>query len=188
MWSIASGSGENPLPQRITVLQGETKISRDADVILTTILGSCIACCLFDKTAKIGGLNHFLLSQQPKHGVRDAAEAQRYGVYAMEVLVNSLLKSGASRENMTAHLYGGGNFHAGMRDIGAENAAIARDFLLSDGIRLAHEETGGHLARRLDFKAAAGQIRCRTVVPPPVLRSAKPTRIPGIAPGEIELF
>lgn len=174
---------------RVTLLQGESKVSRDPNVVVTTILGSCIACCLYDPVAKIGGMNHFLLSVAPSFSIHDRQEAQRYGVFAMEMLVNEMIKHGATRSGMSAHLYGGANMHRGMANIGTANAAFAHDFLEADQIRLAHADVGGTSARRLDFRAAIGQARCRSVdhaPPEPV-----PVSRPPIAKadfGDVELF
>ncbi len=76
--------------RRINILQGETKVSDDAGVVLTTVLGSCISACLYDPIAKVGGLNHFLLAE-PGSGETDVRSLQRYGVYAMEVLINAMI-------------------------------------------------------------------------------------------------
>jgi len=176
------------LPERrINVLQGTCRVSGEPNVILTTVLGSCIATCLYDPVARIGGMNHFLLSEpSDSTGAKDD-HAQRYGVYAMEVLINEMLKAGATRPNLRAHLYGGANLHVGMKSIGSANAKFATDFLRRDGIPLAHSHIGGNDARRVDFRAASGQARCkvvngeaipeRKVEPPSVCNS-----------GEVELF
>ena len=80
-----------PRQQRHNVLQGEYEVSSDPNLILTTVLGSCIACCLYDPVAGVGGMNHFLLPTPPEH-VRSGPgeEARRYGLYAMEMLVNGI--------------------------------------------------------------------------------------------------
>lgn len=173
--------------RRINVIQGTTYVTDDSQVVLTTVLGSCVACCLFDPFAKVGGMNHFLLSEPRAGTIRDSSEAERYGLYAMELLVNDMLKHGASRSRMRAHLYGGANLHSGMQAIGTNNASFARKFLEDDGIQLSHSHLGGTSARRVDFRAALGQARCR------VVESEMPVEVrrPAIAPaklGEVELF
>ncbi len=170
---------------RHSVLQGEFEVSRDPDLVLTTILGSCIACCLFDPVAKVGGMNHFLLAAPPNsmNGLGD--DATRYGLYAMELLVNEMLKQGAVRATMRAHLYGGANLHSGMRAIGTENALFAEGFLKADGIALVRSDTGGAQARRLDLQPATGKVRCRSVQG--ALPASPAVRLP-VATGEVELF
>jgi chemotaxis protein CheD len=171
--------------RRLTVMQGESHISGEGHVVMTTILGSCIACCLFDVRAKIGGMNHFVLSLPPDSSPSDYGEAQRYGLYAMEVLVNEMLKAGAMRTYMRARLYGGANLHSGMRSIGTDNATFARNFLAADGIALTFADTGGTFARRLDFQPSTGRIRCKLVQE---IVPETPKIPPKAACGEIELF
>jgi hypothetical protein len=98
----ADQSGE----RRILVVQGEYQVSEDPSVVLTTLLGSCVAACMRDPGARVGGMNHFLLP-----GVAEEAhlkDARSYGVHLMELLVNSLMQRGARRERLEAKLFGGG--------------------------------------------------------------------------------
>lgn len=168
-----------PLPRdglrRVSVLQGETRVSTE-DVVLTTVLGSCIAACLYDPLMKVGGLNHFLLAE-PGDGAADPQSMQRYGVYAMEVLINAMLELGAARGRLRARLYGGAAMRDGFRDIGAENARFARRFLADERIALTGEDVGGGNARRVEFRPTLGLARCRHVadtvyVAPPTARPA----------------
>ena len=147
--------------QRITVLQGEHAISRDPLVVLTTILGSCVAACIHDPVRRIGGMNHFLLATPGAlHSVL-RKDAERYGAFAMELLINALIKRGSRRSDLRAHVYGGANLHAGMADIGSANGQLAIEFLERDGIAISRVDLGGQHARRVDFRAASGQARCR---------------------------
>jgi chemotaxis protein CheD len=149
---------------RINIVQGTTYVTDNPEAVLTTVLGSCVACCLFDPIKRIGGMNHFLLPEPGVGMACDSAEAERYGLLAMELLINGMLKQGAMRGDMRAHLYGGANMHSGMQAIGSNNAAFARKFLKDDGIALSHAHLGGTSARRIDFRAALGQARCRVVM------------------------
>lgn len=172
--------------ERINVIQGTNFVSADSNVVLTTVLGSCVACCLFDPRNKVGGMNHFLLAE-PREGARfDAGEAERYGSFAMELLINEMLKAGAMRSNLRAHLYGGANLHVGMQAIGTSNAKFAESFLARDGIPLAHKDLGGTLARRVDFRAALGQARCRVVEAEVPVETRRPMARP--SNGDVELF
>lgn len=171
---------------RHAVVQGESEVTRDRRVTLTTVLGSCVACCLYDATAGVGGMNHFLLPMPPDQAYRSGDEAERYGLYAMELLVNEMLKRGATRPTMRAHLYGGANLHAGMRAIGTGNDRFARTFLQSDRIALVRSDTGGTLARRLDFQAATGRVRCRTILDQ--MPETRPPRVTPPVTGDVELF
>ncbi|MFC3173016.1 chemotaxis protein CheD [Novosphingobium bradum] len=172
--------------RRITVLQGQARVSGRADDELTTILGSCVATCLFDPVAGIGGMNHFLLPEPPDS--HDPAQVDvHYGVYLMEILINDMLRHGAGKERLRAHLYGGANLRAGMAPIGTANAAFARSFLERERIPLLRESLGGTQARRIEFRPATGQVRSR-VVENRLAREAPPIRRPAQGNGEVELF
>lgn len=171
-------------PRRITVLQGEHAVSDDPAVVLTTILGSCVATCIHDPILHIGGMNHFLLASPGVRGCSDTTEAQRYGAYAMEILINELIKRGSRRQDVRAHVYGGACMHRGMRAIGEENGRLAIDFLDRDGIAISHVDLGGNQARRIDFRAASGQARSRlTGIVPAIVAQPKQSPI-----GDVELF
>lgn len=174
--------------RRLTVMQGEMQVSGDPHVVLTTVLGSCIAACLYDPDIKIGGLNHFLLAEPGHaHADSDPRSQQRYGVYAMEVLINAMLTRGAARCRLRARIYGGASLHRGFRDIGATNAAFARAFLRDERIALVGEDIGGTKARRVEFRPTLGLARCRTAPPLAAVerRHAPPSPAPG---GDVELF
>lgn len=168
-------------PVRLTVLQGQARVSGDPRVELTTVLGSCIACCLFDPTSNVGGMNHFLLAEPNTQNGAD----EHYGVYLMEVLINEMLAYGASRQAMRAHLYGGANMHAGMTRIGSANAAFAADFLDRERIIVVRSGLGGMQARRVDFRPARGQARCRVV---DEVVATQPAPRPAASRGDVELF
>ena len=90
--------------KRVHIIQGEYKVVSDPDVVLTTILGSCVAACLRDPVSGVGGMNHFLL---PGTGSVTGGDATRYGVHLMELLINGLLKQGARRDRLEAKIFGG---------------------------------------------------------------------------------
>jgi chemotaxis protein CheD len=171
---------------RLNVVQGTRYVTDDPATVLTTVLGSCVACCLYDAYSRIGGMNHFLLAEPRTGTACGGPEAERYGLYAMELLVNDMLSAGAARHHLRAHLYGGANLHQGMQAIGTANADFARRFLEADGIPLIHSHLGGSQARRVDFRAAMGQARCRVVeedVAPVIRRAPMAAKL-----GEVELF
>jgi chemotaxis protein CheD len=156
MGAFASPASEKP-ERRIHVVQGENFVSGDDDVVLTTILGSCVAACMRDPVAGVGGLNHFLLP-----GNADSVatpDSTRYGVHAMELLVNNLLRQGARRERLESKLFGGANLMKGMTDVGATNAAFAEDFLRKEGIRNVGGSLLGTRGRRIQFWPVNGRAR-----------------------------
>ena len=173
--------------RRVTVMQGETRVSDDPAVVLTTILGSCISACFFDPVARVGGLNHFLLAE-PGHAGTDTASMQRYGVYAMEVLINAMLSLGANRASLRARIYGGASMHDGFHDIGTANAAFARRFLKDERIVLVGEDVGGRDAKRVEFRPTLGLARCRTVAERPVIERRPAVVAPPAPTGDVEFF
>ncbi|MCW1401666.1 chemotaxis protein CheD [Novosphingobium sp. MW5] len=177
----------SPLPvTRITVMQGQARVSAGPRVELTTVLGSCVATCLFDPEAQLGGMNHFLLAEPPPNHPRSVVD-EHYGVYLMELLINEMLTNGAAKPRLRAHLYGGANLRAGMMPIGTANANFARNFLDREGIPLVHAELGGNQARRVDFRPAAGKARCR-IVESTLAPETRPAPRSYADSGEVELF
>jgi chemotaxis protein CheD len=183
---ISSGT-ERP-QRRLHVVQGEFEVSGDPDVVLTTILGSCVAVCLRDKERGVGGMNHFLLPDGESDGVDDG---KRYGVNAMELLINGLLRKGARREHLEAKLFGGARMFDGLSDVGAANAAFAERFLQDEGIPVVGGSLGGVGARRVKFWPTSGRAQQRVVTDTAAIGDLK--RAPKPAPvaadeGELELF
>ena len=170
--------------QRISIIQGEHRVLAVPDTMLTTVLGSCVAVCLHDPVAKLGGMNHFLLGEPGEgHDVRPE-EMQRYGVHAMELLINAMMQAGAARERLCGHLYGGANIIAGLGAIGSSNAAFARRFMETEGLEIRHCDLGGTSARKVEFLPVLGKVRSIKVtdVPPPVQKPQS------IATNDVELF
>ncbi len=146
--------------KKINIVQGEQYVDEDPRTILTTILGSCIAACIWDSKIGLGGMNHFLLpgsdtgKQQPP-----GADAMRLGVHAMELLVNGLLRRGAARNRLQAKLFGGARMIKGLTDIGELNARFAEKFLASEGIALVGGSLRGEQGRRIQFWPVSGRAR-----------------------------
>ncbi|KAF2990616.1 chemotaxis protein CheD [Methylocystis sp. MJC1] len=143
--------------KRIHVIQGEYQVVDDPEVVLTTVLGSCVAACLRDPEARVGGMNHFLLPGDME-SFRNG-DAERAGVHLMELLVNGLLKRGARRERLEGKLFGGARMMEGLSDIGAKNAAFAKRFLINEGIKIVAEALGGTRGRRIEYFPVTGQAR-----------------------------
>lgn len=170
--------------RRVTIIQGEHAVSGEPGVMISTLLGSCIAICLHDPVVRVGGMNHFLLGAPAQDQRVAAADQQRYGVHALELLVNAMMKQGASRERLRAHLYGGANMMQGLGAIGTANAAFARRLLVTEGIALGHSELGGSAARRVEFLPHDGKARSWTVAEAPAaVRARAPLPV-----GDVELF
>lgn len=175
-----------PGPRRIHVIQGGHQVSADRGVCLTTLLGSCVAACLWDAEAGIGGMNHFLLPEAPGGGAGDGTD-RRYGVQAMELLINGLLAAGAERARLRAKVFGGGRMMAGVTDIGARNADFARRFLSHEGVPVVAASLGGSTARRIQFWPTDGRARQHRLAARAV--AFEPMRPPSPEQsGELELF
>ena len=169
----------------INIIQGEFRVSDDPDAVITTLLGSCVAACLYDPVMRVGGMNHFLL---PGNEAGSPAVA-RYGVHLMELLVNGLLKKGASRERLQAKLFGGARTLQALGDIGDANGRFAKQFLEREGIAHVGGSLGGQVGRRVQFWPVSGRARQMFMARGeelPVV-NLKPT--PSFAGfGELELF
>ncbi|MEZ5892637.1 MAG: chemotaxis protein CheD [Parvularculaceae bacterium] len=184
MHSLASDT--TPLPEELVhVIQGEFSVSNKPNVVLTTVLGSCVATCLFDPVARVGGLNHFLLPGVEGKGGSEVM----YGVHAMELLINALLKKGADKRRLQAKLFGGARMIDGLSDIGQKNAFFARDFLMRENIPCLGESLGGTQARRIRFEPVTGRARQRVLGDARMVEPQKPKPVPvEPAASDVELF
>ncbi|WP_395665402.1 chemotaxis protein CheD [Methylocella sp.] len=170
--------------RRLHLVQGESHVSADPDLALTTLLGSCVAACLHDPLARIGGMNHFLLPGVEAGAPRDALDPD--AVHLMELLVNGLLREGAKRERLEAKLFGGGRPLDGLSDVGARNAGFALRFLAREGVRVVGGSLGGDRGRRLQFWPTSGRARQSFIDRAEVPRPAPPRRHE--AAGAVEFF
>jgi chemotaxis protein CheD len=143
-----------------------------------------------DTQTGFGGMNHFLLPEGKAEGLD---EGRRYGAFAMELLINEILRSGGRRERMEAKLFGGARMFGGLSDVGASNAAFAEKFLRDEGIPVVGGSLGGFGARRVQFWPYTGRAQQRTVTD--TNEVARLREIPAKAPpavvedeGDLELF
>ncbi len=146
------------------ILAGEYYVTCH-DEAITTVLGSCIAACVRDPERRVGGMNHFMLPEDtpnPRAWVDPAVRlATRYGSYAMENLINDLMKLGAARNRLEFKLFGGGRVLTSMTDVGARNIDFIHSFLKIEGYRITAEDLGGTLPRKIVYFPAAGRVRVR---------------------------
>ncbi|HWA61373.1 MAG TPA: chemotaxis protein CheD [Caulobacteraceae bacterium] len=182
----ATGHTGSLFSNKLHVIQGEHAVSDDPAALMTTVLGSCVAACLHDPVAGVGGMNHFLLAET-SDGARFRDEEMRYGAFAMEVLINGLMKLGARRERLEAKLFGGAKLFDSLNDVGAANAAFARRFLEDEGIPIVAASLGGRRARRVEFWPGTGRARQREVDQAPETPVVKRAPAPA-ASGGVELF
>lgn len=138
------------------VLPGEYYATAD-DLMITTLLGSCVAVCLYDPKARLGGMNHFLLPEGDPNDLLSATG--RYGVYAMEMLINHLVKLGGRRDHFRAKIFGGGSVIKGMvhSKVGHNNAEFIKAYLHNEGIPVDAEDLLDIYPRRVNFFPATGR-------------------------------
>lgn len=138
--------------------QGDCFVGDEPYLTFSTVLGSCVAACVRDTESGMGGMNHFLLAS-PSDMARDRyGESARYGAFAMEQLINSVLTRGGGRKScLQFKIFGGGMITAALSDIGAKNIAFVRQFLSDEGYDIAAEDVGGSFARRLMYKPSSGR-------------------------------
>ncbi len=145
--------------KRMIITQGEHAVSDDPDVVVSTLLGSCVSCCLWDPYAQVGGINHMLHAQ-----LDDArSSANVSGVNSMELLINEILKKGGARARLTAKVFGGAQMVQGLSEIGLANARFTLEFLARENIVCVSKSLGGRQARHVLFRPATGIVRQRYV-------------------------
>ena len=157
--SVSQAASPFPRMRVEPVIQGEFKVSASDQTLLSTVLGSCVSVAMYDPTMRVGGMNHYLLPDQPVGGAADV----KYGAMAIELLVNALLKAGAGRKNLRAKLCGGASIVSSLGDIGARNAEFARSYMRREGFSIVAEELGGEHARRFQFHPVTGAARVYAV-------------------------
>lgn len=141
------------------ILPGEYYFT-NKPMLIVTVLGSCVAACIRDRVSGIGGMNHFMLPDGKGDSSNPTSASMRYGAYAMEVLINQLLKAGARRENLEAKVFGGGNVLRGFTaiNVGERNARFVRDFLRAENIKVVAEDLNDVHPRKVYYFPATGRV------------------------------
>lgn len=145
--------------EAVKVLPGEYYVDNE-DLLVMTTLGSCIAACLWDRQAKVGGMNHFMLPE-------GSGDSGRYGSFAMELLINEMLKRGATRMSMEAKIFGGGAVINGMTSInvGERNTKFVLDFLATERIPVVSKDVLDIYPRKVCFLPASGKAMVKRLAP-----------------------
>ena len=149
--------------ESVKLLPGEY-FATQRDVAIVTVLGSCVAACLRDRKSGIGGMNHFMLPRDRDD--RDPASARaRYGVHAMELLINDLVRLGAKRAHLEAKVFGGGNVLPGVTalNVGRANALFVSEFLREESIPVVAEDLEGTVSRKVYFFPVSGRVLVRGI-------------------------
>jgi chemotaxis protein CheD len=145
--------------QAAKILPGEY-YTTGRDMVLVTVLGSCVAACIRDRISGIGGMNHFMLPDSGQDQGNPLSTSARYGTYAMEILVNQLLKLGAKRPNLEAKVFGGGNVLRGfvVANVGERNSKFVLDFLATEKIRIVAQDLLDIYPRKVYYFPKTGKV------------------------------
>ncbi len=148
--------------EAVKILPGEYFVFHE-DILIMTTLGSCIAVCLWDRNAKVGGMNHFMLPDNNGSG----NDSGRYGSFAMELLINEMMKLGASRMTMEAKVFGGGAVISGMNtiNVGERNTAFVMDYLKTERIPVVSKDVLDIYPRKVCFLPHAGKAMVKRLAP-----------------------
>ncbi|MCG8315303.1 MAG: chemoreceptor glutamine deamidase CheD [Pseudomonadales bacterium] len=150
------------------ILPGQFYVSNAGEMVVT-VLGSCISACVRDPINKIGGMNHFMLPVQRTNMQQDnnkpsfLTDAARYGNWAMEYLINEILKNGGKRENLEVKVFGGGKVisHMNQIDVGGQNITFVHEYLLREGLKILAEDVGGPHPRKVLYFSDTGSVKVR---------------------------
>jgi chemotaxis protein CheD len=148
--------------EAVKILPGQYHASSGPGTI-TTVLGSCVSTCLWDPIERIGGMNHFMLPGDTAAPGSPWAESARFGVYAMEVLINQMIRMGADRRRLVAKVFGGARVLAGFDrlDVGAKNAEFVLEFLKVEGIAVLAKDLLDVCPRKVHFFPATGKVQLK---------------------------
>lgn len=148
--------------QAAKILPGEY-YATSRDMVLVTVLGSCVAACIRDRQSGVGGMNHFMLPDSNQDSDSMVGLPTRYGTYAMEVLINQVMKMGARRNQLEAKIFGGGNVLRGftIANVGQKNAVFVKDFLALENIPVVAEDLLDIYPRKVYFFPQTGRVLVR---------------------------
>ena len=147
------------------ILPGEYYVTANNEAIVT-VLGSCVSACIRDKVFGIGGMNHFMLpiNRSVSHAeVAAMSNAGRYGNFAMEKMINDILKHGGTRENLEVKIFGGGRVLQNMQslDIGNGNINFVREYIETENLKLVSEDVGDIFPRKVMYFPLTGKVKVK---------------------------
>lgn len=149
------------------ILPGEYYVTHENELI-TTVLGSCISACIRDKESGIGGMNHFMLPETSPDKLKRGSEsvvgnATRYGNYAMEHLINSILSNGGKRKNLEVKVFGGGKIIPTLTDVGTKNIDFVLDYIDQEGLKLLSQDLGDIYPRKVIYFPSTGKVGMKKI-------------------------
>ncbi len=178
----------------VRVLPGESYVSDDPEEMIVTVLGSCISACIRDPNLGIGGMNHFMLPSSDTGQWGQVSAAMRYGNYAMEMLINDLMRRGAQRRSLEIKLFGGARIGTSNSDVGAKNIKFIKRYLQEEGLSPVAVDVGGQTPRRIHYFPMDGKVKrlALKAIEGTKLRQEEESYVKKIATedvsGDIELF
>ncbi len=179
--------------EAVKILPGQYHAAREGAV--TTVLGSCVSTCLWDPVERLGGMNHFMLPGDNASPDSPWAASARFGVYAMEVLINEMIHQGADRRRLVAKVFGGARLLQGFDrlDVGARNAEFVLEFLRVEGIRVLARDLLDACPRKVHFFVDSGKVQVKRLSLSPVETVRRRereylSRLGQKAAGEVEIF
>ncbi|MDD5581261.1 MAG: chemoreceptor glutamine deamidase CheD [Methylobacter sp.] len=149
------------------ILPGEYYVTRENELI-TTVLGSCISACIRDKDLGIGGMNHFMLPETNADKLKQGNEAvvgnaNRYGNYAMEHLINTILSNGGKRKNLEVKVFGGGKIIPTLTDVGIKNIEFVLSYIDAEGLKLISQDLGDIYPRKVVYFPGTGKVQMKKI-------------------------
>jgi len=144
------------------IMPGEYYVTTNDELIATT-LGSCVSACVCDREAGIGGMNHFMLPFKGEGTVSSADASSRYGNFAMEHMINDILKNGGRRDRLEVKVFGGGNVMPSMIQVGSKNVKFVREYLETEGFNIVSEDLGGVYPRKVIYFPLTGKVLMQRV-------------------------
>lgn len=143
----------------VKILPGEY-YTTNRDLVIVTVLGSCVSACIRDPILGVGGMNHFMLPHERNDGPAPVSSAARYGTYAMEVLINNLVKLGGRRDRFEVKLFGGGQVIKGftVTNVGERNAHFAKDYMKTEGLKVVASDLLDDCPRKVYFFPKTGRV------------------------------
>lgn len=141
----------------VKIKPGEFYVTKRHEAI-TTVLGSCVAACIRDPVAGVGGMNHFILPASDDNRAATFTDSTRYGAYAMEKLINEVMKHGGRKERLEIKIVGGGSMVRGMTDIGDQNVRFVMQYLNYEGFKISSADIGGEHPRNVIYLPQEGRL------------------------------
>ena len=159
-WNAAAARFRDPRFQAVAVKvnPGEHYVTQSAEEMIVTVLGSCVAVCIRDSVAGVGGMNHFMLPESATGTWGAASASLRYGNFAMERLVNDILCRGGRRTRLEVKVFGGASMIGGGASIGLQNADFVESYLRDEGLPIAAQHLRGDHARRVNYFPLTGRV------------------------------